>query len=180
MAKHSDFETSSNPPIFKEQQRFQQWWLWVLVLGCTVLAWWAFIQQILADRPFGQNPAPDWAVVLLWIVIGFDLPFFFGILKLVVEVRSGQVFIHFRPLSRRTIPTSDILSVEVRRYNALVEYGGWGIKGWSRRKMAYNVRGDRGVDLTLRDGRRILIGSQRPEELAAAIESQRSGVAGRG
>jgi hypothetical protein len=35
--------------------------------------------------------------------------------------------------------------------------------------MAYNVRGDRGVQLVLRDGRRVLIGSQRADELAKAI-----------
>jgi hypothetical protein len=35
--------------------------------------------------------------------------------------------------------------------------------------VAYNVRGDQGVELTLRDGRRVLIGTQRATELAAAI-----------
>jgi hypothetical protein len=37
-------------------------------------------------------------------------------------------------------------------------------KGW-----AYNVRGNRGVQLELANGKRILIGSQRAEELAGAI-----------
>jgi hypothetical protein len=49
------------------------------------------------------------------------------------------------------------------------EYGGWGVKGWSRRKIAYNVRGDRGVLLTLVDGRTVLLGSQRAADLEAAI-----------
>jgi hypothetical protein len=40
--------------------------------------------------------------------------------------------------------------------------------------VAYNVSGDRGVELTLRDGRRVMLGSQRPEELAQAIETQRA------
>ncbi len=53
------------------------------------------------------------------------------------------------------------------------EYGGWGVKGWSKDKMAYNVSGDRGVELTLKDGRRIMLGSQRAEELAGAIEAAR-------
>jgi hypothetical protein len=53
------------------------------------------------------------------------------------------------------------------------EYGGWGIKGWSFKSVAYNISGDRGVQLTLRDGRRIMLGSRRPDELAQAIETQR-------
>jgi hypothetical protein len=31
--------------------------------------------------------------------------------------------------------------------------------------------GDRGVQLVLQDGKKVLIGSQRPEELAAALQS---------
>ena len=47
-----------------------------------------------------------------------------------------------------------------------------GHQGWSRRKIAYNVRGDRGALLTLADGRTVLIGSQRADELAAAIRDR--------
>ena len=39
--------------------------------------------------------------------------------------------------------------------------------------MAYNVSGDRGVELTLKDGRRVMLGSQRADELAAVIEAER-------
>jgi hypothetical protein len=54
----------------------------------------------------------------------------------------------------------------------LRDYGGWGIRkgrsGW-----AYNVSGDRGVRLTYTDGETLLIGSQRADELAKAIEVAR-------
>ena len=35
--------------------------------------------------------------------------------------------------------------------------------------VAYNVSGDKGVELTLADGRKVMIGSQKAEELALAI-----------
>ena len=35
--------------------------------------------------------------------------------------------------------------------------------------MAYNVSGNRGVQPVFSNGKRLLIGSQRPDELAAAI-----------
>ena len=39
----------------------------------------------------------------------------------------------------------------------------------SLNRMAYNVSGNQGVELTLRDGRQVMLGSQRPQELADAI-----------
>jgi hypothetical protein len=65
---------------------------------------------------------------------------------------------------------AEIVHRETRTYWPILEYGGWGIsysffgKGW-----AYNVNGNRGGQLELANGKRILIGSQRAEELARAI-----------
>jgi len=57
----------------------------------------------------------------------------------------------------------------VLTYSPISDYGGWGIRYGSIGK-AYNVSGNRGVQLELLNGERILIGSQKPEELAAAID----------
>lgn len=162
-----------NAPLYHEEQRFRQWWVWALIVAPAALAWWPFIQQIIGGEPVGQNPAPDWAVWVLWLLIGLALPFLFGRIRLVIEVTNEQVSIRYWPFSRRAIALTDIQQVQARQYNAVKEYGGWGVKGWSKDKMAYNVSGDRGVELTLKDGRRIMLGSQRAEELAGAIETER-------
>ncbi|MBW8868301.1 MAG: hypothetical protein JF610_13410, partial [Acidobacteria bacterium] len=44
----------------------------------------------------------------------------------------------------------------------------WGLR-FGRRGRAYSISGNRGVELTLADGRRVMIGSQRADELAAAL-----------
>lgn len=162
----------AGPVLFREVQYFRQSWLWLVVLLPTILAWWAFVRQIMGGKPVGDNPAPDWAVWLIWVLFGLGLPLFFGLLRMVVEVTSEELVIHYRPLARRRIPLADIVKLDTRRYNAIKEYGGWGIKGWSREKMAYNVSGSEGVELRLQDGRTILVGSRRPEELLAAIREQ--------
>jgi hypothetical protein len=160
-------------PLYHEEQHFRQWWLWVLVIFPAGLAWWPFIEQIIGGRPVGQNPAPNWLVLVIWVFIGIGLPFLFGYTGLVIDVTPDSVRVHYRPFVRRRIPLSDIQRLEARRYSPVKEYGGWGIKGWSKANMAYNVSGDRGVELTLVDGRAIMLGSQRADELAAAISAQK-------
>ena len=88
------------------------------------------------------------------------------------EVRPSRVDIRYRPLVNRSIAVSDIEQVKARTYKPIQEYGGWGIRGWPGQRIAYNVSGDQGVELLLRDGRSVMIGSQQPETLALAISAQ--------
>ncbi len=162
----------SPPPAFREVQHFRRSWLWLVVLLPTILAWWPFVRQVLGGQPVGQHPLPDWGVWLVWLLIGVGLPLFFGLLRMEVELTDRELTIVYRPLARRRVLLAEILQVEVRHYNALKEYGGWGVKGWSRDKMAYNVSGDQGVELRLKDGRSLLVGSRRPDELAETIRQQ--------
>jgi len=86
-----------------------------------------------------------------------------------VRVQFGFVF----PLYVRSIRLDDIDTVVAVTYRPIAEYGGWGIRGMGGR-VALNARGDRGVLLTLRRGGTVLVGSQRPEELATAINEVRA------
>lgn len=166
--------TPSTLIVFREEQPWRHvTWVILLVFGLAAFQWYGFIEQIILGRPFGNNPAPDWVMILIWLFFGVGLPIFFLRLRLVVIVRPESIDIDYRPLTRRSIPMDTIVGVEARDYRPLAEYGGWGIRGWGNR-IAYNVRGNRGVDLTLIDGRRVLIGSQRANELATAILAMRS------
>jgi hypothetical protein len=158
--------------VFREEQHFHQWWVWVLVMVPAGLSWWPFVEQIIRGNSVGQNPGPDWLIWLVWILIGLGLPFLFGYAALIIEVFGTAVFVHYRPFARRTILFEEIERADARSYNALKEYGGWGIKGWSKAKMAYNVSGDKGVELTLVDGRSVMLGSRRADELASAIQGR--------
>jgi TATA-box binding protein (TBP) (component of TFIID and TFIIIB) len=51
----------------------------------------------------------------------------------------------------------------------MLEYGGWGIRcGWHGKKV-YNISGNRGVQLVFKNGKRLLIGSQKPDDFANAL-----------
>lgn len=101
----------------------------------------------------------------------------FAVLKLVTEVRDDGLYVRLFPLPFRHFALETIASYQVRTYRPIREYGGWGLRsGFSG--AAYNARGNRGVQLVLVSGRRVLIGSQQPEALEAAI-AKAAAAAGR-
>lgn len=157
---------------FREEQGFRQWWVLLLIGLVAALQWWGFIQQIVLGRPWGNNPAPDWMMVLLWLLFGIGMPLFFLYMKLIVTVTDDAIDIHYRPLTRRTIPISEITHIEALKYSPIREYGGWGIRGAGGNR-TYSISGDRGVEVTLTDGHKVMIGSQQADALAQEIEDAR-------
>jgi hypothetical protein len=161
-------------PTFREVQRPTQWWIWAIVGAVVFLTWAAFIWQVLLEQPLGTRPAPDWAVWLIWLTCGVGLPLFLGAHQLKVETEEEQLSLHFAPLYRCGIPYDQIRRCEAITYRPILHYGGWGLRWAPGRGWAYSVSGNRGVRLTLSDGREFLIGSQAPEELARAIGKRMS------
>ena len=161
--------------LFTERQRFRQIWLWALLLIGPAVLTTAVVSQLILGIPFGDNPAPDIVLVILFLLFGIGLPLLFRIITLSTEVTRSEIVVRFRPLYTRRIPISDIRSVSARHYRPIREYGGWGVR-WSPTKgMAYNVSGNDGVQLECTDGKRILIGSRRTAELEVAIRDAMTG-----
>lgn len=164
---------------FFESQRFRQTWVWVLLLAVSLpilgLFGFGLYRQVVLGRPFGDEPLSNGALITILvanvIVLGTALALIW-FSRLDVAVRDRELVIRFVPfhLQPRRIALDEIAEAQARRYRPIVEYGGWGIR-YGFKGMAYNVSGDEGVQLTLRNGRRILIGSQRSGELERALQS---------
>jgi len=93
-------------------------------------------------------------------------------LKLVTEVRDDGLLICFVWLwPERTIPWDQIRSVETRTDRPIRDFGGYGVR-WAARGVVYHACGNRGVRMVLASGERVLIGSQRPDELARAVAAR--------
>lgn len=65
---------------------------------------------------------------------------------------------------------SDVLAVELHNFSPLKDFGGYGIR-FNGEMRAYYQRGTRGVKLTVNNGKKYLIGSDRPENLYAVIKA---------
>ena len=160
---------------FHEEQQFRQPWLWLLLLVITACVIGMFAHgmytQLYLGQSWGDRPMSDSALVIsaaFSFLISAGLTLLFYKLKLITEVGPDGVHIRFFPLTRRKITFDSITSCKARTYRPIREYGGWGIR-FSRKGNAYNVSGNRGVQLEFKQGRPLLIGTQRAEELAVAI-----------
>ena len=168
------FKKTSNTNDFREVQHFNQWWVWAVVMGLAGAGWWAFVEQILMGRAWGNNPAPDAVVVVMWLGFGIGLPLMMRGVRLIVRVSDGALHLRYVPFRYRVIPLTTITSAEPTRYRPMREYFGWGIRWMPGRGWVYSVSGDQGVRLVLGKRRKLLIGSRKPFELAAAIVSNQT------
>lgn len=157
---------------FKEKQGFTQVWLWAIVLGISALQWYILIVQVFFKIPVGNNPASNMLAVIIWVLAGIILPVFMYFCKLTVSVdKCGVKFRYFLlQIKYREVKFEDILLYEIVKYKPLREYGGWGIR-MGKYGIAYTVKGNRGIMFKLKNGKRILLGSQRADEFIKALDS---------
>lgn len=155
---------------FREAQRFRQPWYWAIQIPALALLACIVFRQLVLGKPVGDHPASNTALVVIAATIALFVIWFLK-LELTTEVREDVLEIHFRGLFvQRVIPLTQIQHFEVKTYRPIRDYGGWGVRRGAG-GMAYNVSGNRGVELKLADGKSLLIGSQRPEELALALQT---------
>lgn len=148
--------------LFHEEQSFHQPWLWGLPFGLLVV--FGVVLQQQPDKVQVLLP-----VAILVILVATAIAALMSLMKLTVTVDAETLYIRFVPFAKKDISLHEITGWEARTYAPIREYGGWGVRITVRNGRAYNVSGDRGVQLELTGGERILIGSQRGEELAEAI-----------
>ena len=156
--------------FFREDQQFRHPLLWALLLLIAGIAHYSFWMQIILGVPPGTNPAPNDLVFVIWLIFGLIFPLFFLALTLSVKVKNDGIYYLFYPfhVNYQRIAPDDIREVQVRAYRPLREYGGWGIR-YGARGRAYTVRGNRGVEITLVSGNRILFGTMHADSMEAAI-----------
>ena len=161
---------------FREIQQFRQKWIWALLLlvdlSIIIPFGYGMFKQLMLGQTWGNQPMSDTAIAIVGIVSiifmgGFT--YLFYVLKLIIEVRDDGLYIQFFPFSRQLISFDNIKTCEVRTYRPIKEYGGWGIR-YGKKGKAYNISGNKGVQLDFYKGKPLLIGSQKPEKLAQAIK----------
>jgi hypothetical protein len=165
--------------IYREEQFFA-WWLYLILALMAGVGWLMFAWQGPPHPVPGVLARPSMQIPLT-LVVGLVLPpaLVIGVLRMTTEVTPGvcRVWFGFIPTYRRVIPIDEVKSVEVVRYRVPRDHVFWGVRTTRDGERVLTARGDRGVRLHLTDGSRVLIGSQRPEDLAQAIHGAMRPVA---
>jgi hypothetical protein len=157
---------------YRELQRFRQWWLWAVVLTVSALIWFGFIRQIFLGKPFGTNPLPDPLMIVFFILFGIGLPLVFICQRLTCEVRRDGLYVRFFPIhfKPRRIAWTQIQSYRTINDAPLQRFGGWGVRMNMKGEWAYTMGGTEGVELVLRSGKMIVIGSGNAAALKRAMD----------
>jgi hypothetical protein len=163
-------------PLFYEKQRRIVWWFWLIMLSLNGLAWFGIVQQLIQNKPLGNNPLSDEGLVLFAVFI-FMLTLFFLSLKLETIITGAGIKVRLWPLhiKYKYFPWDQIASAEIRKYNPIREYGGWGIRSGGKEKgRAYNMSGHYGMQLVFRNGKKLLIGTNKPAAIEKVLHQMRS------
>lgn len=158
--------------LFYEKQRFTQWWIWLILLPLNAVFIFGIYRQVIGGVPFGDKPMSDTGLLMasgLMLLLTIAM----ANIKLETYVRNEGLYVRFFPfhLKFRHFAWSHLVKIYVRTYSPVTEYGGWGLRlGIFGSGFAYNIRGDKGLQLQFPSGKKILIGTQKPDELSRILD----------
>ena len=115
-------------------------------------------------------------LVLIIISIAITSSFIF-LFKLSTRIDETGIHYKFFPFhwKYKIIRWNSIDKAYIRTYDAISEYGGWGLKGsvlWKKSKgKAINVSGDIGIQLELKNNKKILIGTKKEAEAKSVLNT---------
>ena len=163
--------------IFLEEQRMTKPLVLIglsivfIVIGISIVNDWESISQTDGSGKIG---------IFISLTILLLVGLLFLNLKLKTRIDEKGIYFQFYPIhfSYRTIAWNEISTCYVRQYNAFLEYGGWGFRISFRQKIgrAYNVQGNIGLQIDLKNGKKILIGTQKKEDMQRVIDKYKNKI----
>jgi hypothetical protein len=170
---------------FYEKQKMSIWLLaFILVAITTICVIPAIFNKEMLNLPLATG-------LLLSVAVILAIYFLFSLQTI---INKDGIFVKMMPIMRKYKQFSweDIENVYVRKYNPILEYGGWGYrsglgrnfninsglkmrigmgtKGGFGKGTAYNMRGNIGLQLELKNGKKVLVGTQRGEEIEEILK----------
>ena len=168
---------SDNKTVFSETQKFNQWWIYVILGLETIPFITFFVYQERTGKLVGNHPISNNQYIFTIIAICLVDGLFF-IMRLQTRIDLDGIHVRFLPfrLNYRSYKWDEIEQVSVRNYNPISDYGGWGIRYSFGNGMALTIAGDMGIQIETKNGKQILIGTQKPQEAEIALKQLRPGV----
>ncbi len=159
--------------FFEERQRFRHPLIYIILFIILGIAIWGLVQQLIYNIPFGNNPVGNTGLIIFTMLPVVFIIFIFS-MEQRTRIDSRFVEVSISLFGRRKISWENVENAYIREYLPLAEYGGWGLRfKLGKRDMAFNLGGGKiGLQLVLKDGGKVLIGTQKQEELKAFLSRE--------
>lgn len=151
--------------FFKEEQRFSQWWLWIIIIGLGNIPIFGIYKQFILGEKFGNNPMSDLGLIIFSIFI-FGIIILFLFMRLKTEITNNKIHLSFFPFVKKDILWTNVKSAKVIKYG----FVGYGIRIGMSHGTIYNTSGNKGLSLELFNGKKYLIGTQKEKELQSVLK----------
>ena len=156
---------------FRETQKINFWWIWMLLAILAALWLWGVTQQLFLGKPWGNHPVSN----IVLVFIGF-IPVAILLLiiqsRLITEVRSDGLYYKFYPfhLKFKKIHYDTIERFEPITFKAIREFGGWGIRYNYKGQKALITHGNKGIEFTFLSKKKLVIGTDKPDSFMDAMK----------
>ncbi len=159
---------SSLPPVYREVQYFASNPV-VLFSYAVFIAAMIFLVYEMIDLSSKKKPSLPLVLPLIILGVIFIITLYS---RLIVEVTPFELRFKLVPfmIKYKLVELKEIERCEAVVYRPIAEYGGWGIRCGRGGTRAYNVSGNEGVVVKLKNGKQFLLGSKNKEELQRSIE----------
>ena len=159
--------------MYNEKQSFlKSKAIWIPLVPLLFFIY-GFYHQFILKIPFGNHPMSNMGFLLFFSGYMLFLIFFISI-SLETKIFEEGISVRFFPIQLKPIffKWEDITKVEIVTYNPILEYGGWGYRGFNfNRKRALNIAGNKGVKITFNDGKSLLIGTQKKDDVQKILST---------
>ncbi len=155
--------------VFTESQKFTQWWIWLIIIALLIIPGIGIYLQIFQGVQFGNKPMSDTGLLIYFgATVLFILLFL--MMRLKTAISSQEIHLRFVPFVNKHLLWSEVEKAEVINYGFV---GGWGIRWWTSYGTVYNMKGSKGLSLEFKSGKKMVIGTQKAEELKKVVEDIR-------
>jgi hypothetical protein len=110
-----------------------------------------------------------WVSIVLFIV-GLPIIALYGGQRTVINRRELSVRWGLFGLRVLRLSVNNMSEAVLHEFAPLRDFGGYGIR-FNREMKAYYLRGNRGVKITMSNGMKYLVGSDRPQHLADVVRT---------
>lgn len=163
--------------VFQEEQRFNQWLLLPIIalplIGIIILS----LQKNEVNSI--SNNESFWGILITTFTVLVVFIFILSI-NLKTKIDNLGIFYQFFPIhiNQKFISWNEIEKCYIKKYNSIRDFGGYGyrVSLFKNKGKAINVRGNYGLQLEFKNGKKLLIGTQKQSELAKVLETYKNKI----